>query len=69
MTDDWSLKDRVVIDKQVEPNESWFAKSTIDILRKKLIENIKTDVEVYNREYLLKVAIEREINKLFGVDK
>ena len=64
MSDDWSLKDN--IESGMYGQDCIYMKN-LETLRQKLIEILKLDVEVYNQDYLIKVAIERDINKLFGV--
>jgi hypothetical protein len=71
MSDEWNIKDKI---SEYNPNHTSgyprvYYEEDVETLRKKLIEDIKNAVEVYSREWLMNVAIERTINKRFGVEK
>lgn len=44
-------------------------KDDIEILRQQSIKRMKNAVEVYSREWLMSVAVEKIINELFGIEE
>lgn len=70
MTDDWSLKGKIVLTVNLPEDEDaisgvYYKHDDIETLREKVIELVKTSMNTdENPEWTLK-----QINKLFGVEK
>jgi len=69
MTDDWSLKNKRNKIYSLSTEPQFYQSSDIEILRKKLIEDMEElDEQTHDREYNWKDDVIRIINRRFGVE-